>query len=358
MLGYHYPVNALNDSKILILRWSSIEIMLTEKEYETMSREKAFVRLPKELQEFIRQTTRPFVRIKAELSEVELPLTASKFGGLPFIPKGKDCPRNEDGYPHQLLAQINFSEVTEQALHLPELPESGLLQFFIPVFDPEEMYGIEDKTYQIRFLEDEELSLPVADKTINELRKWYEELLHYKRDEEVAFEESDHNRDIGFEKKYGATNQPLYTECTLSFISDKAGMCEGSECDYNDIRTFLEKGKELFYCSTENELLYSKATSMEIHHMLGYPQVYLGEEFELNFEDRFLAEKEGRHMVRFDPLVLLAIDSQRSDEPIHGWGKWKWLICFGDADPVHFTITKKDLENRDFSNVKLILSRY
>ena len=63
--------------------------------------------------------------------EGELALTASKAGGVGYLPKSESYPVNEDGQPMSLLAQINFSEMPAT----PMYPETGLLAFYIDTFD-------------------------------------------------------------------------------------------------------------------------------------------------------------------------------------------------------------------------------
>ena len=56
----------------------------------------------------------------------ELPLCASKFGGMPYWPRGMAYPVDDRGRKLVLLAQIDLSE-----LSCERLPDEGLLQFFI-----------------------------------------------------------------------------------------------------------------------------------------------------------------------------------------------------------------------------------
>ena len=58
-------------------------------------------------------------------------LTDTKFGGIPYWPKGKHYPTNADDEPLMLLAQLNFSKLP----NLKDYPTSGLLQFFIDIND-------------------------------------------------------------------------------------------------------------------------------------------------------------------------------------------------------------------------------
>ena len=69
----------------------------------------------------------PTVRIKVSVAEKPLAPAQSKFGGFPYWTKSEDFPRDEDGKPLYLLAQINFAEVPL----LPDYPARGLLQIFV-----------------------------------------------------------------------------------------------------------------------------------------------------------------------------------------------------------------------------------
>lgn len=84
----------------------------------------------------IEASIKPFIKIlpQPQLS-ANLTLWQSKFGGLPYLPKGDDYPRGDDGKPLFLLAQINFDEVP----YLAGFPHSGILQFYIA---DDELYGV------------------------------------------------------------------------------------------------------------------------------------------------------------------------------------------------------------------------
>ena len=70
------------------------------------------------------------------LTEPEPGLFDSKLGGLPYWPADKPYPKDRDGKPLALLAQIDLAGLPETAL----LPRDGLLQFFIL---PDDCYGLE-----------------------------------------------------------------------------------------------------------------------------------------------------------------------------------------------------------------------
>lgn len=84
-----------------------------------------------EIKERLAPLARPYIKIEAtkleaSFSQDPLPRTASKFGGLPWLPHGERFPLNGKGQPAILLAQINFAEVPNQ----PPFPKDGLLQIF------------------------------------------------------------------------------------------------------------------------------------------------------------------------------------------------------------------------------------
>ncbi len=68
------------------------------------------------------------VKIQAKIIREgeESPLTHSKFLGTPYWPMGMAYPKDTNGKPMILLAQINFSEMP----NIPNYPTNGILQFF------------------------------------------------------------------------------------------------------------------------------------------------------------------------------------------------------------------------------------
>jgi uncharacterized protein YwqG len=82
-----------------------------------------------ELEKFrdkIEGSLKPYIHITPTETK-DLTLWQSKFGGLPYMPKGSEYPRDSKGNPLFLLAQINFAQVPE----FEGLPQEGILQFYI-----------------------------------------------------------------------------------------------------------------------------------------------------------------------------------------------------------------------------------
>ncbi|MBP3220887.1 MAG: DUF1963 domain-containing protein [Neisseriaceae bacterium] len=83
-------------------------------------------KVKKVLTQLKKDTSIPLIKIKAKKAK-NLPLTASKFGGVPYWLPETPYPVDENGDKLVLLAQINCSELPP----LPDFPTTGLLQFFI-----------------------------------------------------------------------------------------------------------------------------------------------------------------------------------------------------------------------------------
>lgn len=82
----------------------------------------------------IEATVKPAVKITAEL-HVQNSFLGSTFGGFPYLPKGFEYPKDTNGEPLTLLAQINWEEVPPLELY----PRAGILQFYINRSD--DIYG-------------------------------------------------------------------------------------------------------------------------------------------------------------------------------------------------------------------------
>lgn len=82
------------------------------------------------IDEVLERTRREVIRY--ELSPAEgLPVTDSKVGGVPYIPKEGSLPRTSDGKPLFMIAQINCEQLPENNFY----PKTGLLQFWIRIPD-------------------------------------------------------------------------------------------------------------------------------------------------------------------------------------------------------------------------------
>lgn len=106
-------------------------------------------------------TLLPMVRF--ELSSDAPGLLDCKVGGSFYLPAGMDVPRNQDGEPLYLLAQLNFAQMPA----LPDFPQTGLLQFFIDGRD--DCWGInwddpaDPAGFRVRYIETVPDTVPAAE---------------------------------------------------------------------------------------------------------------------------------------------------------------------------------------------------
>jgi uncharacterized protein (TIGR02996 family) len=90
----------------------------------------------------ILQLAKPAVAISLKnCLRKEDPVGATKFGGLPSLPKGAEWPRCEKG-PLEFLAQFDLAEL-HRTVAGRALPASGLLSFFMYHNYPQDAYGDE-----------------------------------------------------------------------------------------------------------------------------------------------------------------------------------------------------------------------
>lgn len=70
----------------------------------------------------------PTMRINTRFAKYKtLPVTASKIGGIPYLPKRQDGPVDVNGEPLHMIAQINCADLPPNSIY----PAEGLLQFWI-----------------------------------------------------------------------------------------------------------------------------------------------------------------------------------------------------------------------------------
>lgn len=109
---------------------------------------KTHFELPLVLQPYkdvLENTIRSYIHVTAHKGNTSL--SQSKFGGYPYLPLTAEHPKDENGKVMMLLAQLNFTDIPK----LENMPEKGILQFFISYED--DVYGIDfdEQTNQKNF---------------------------------------------------------------------------------------------------------------------------------------------------------------------------------------------------------------
>lgn len=257
--------------------------------------------------------------IKIEVSDDKPNLFQSKFGGLPYLPKDKEVPRDKENRQFTLLAQINIEELPENNIYPMK---EGILQFWILNDD---VYGLDfdnllGNGYKVVYYK--EIDKSVTEEEILEKYKPYEEDENYfpiEGEFSLKFElrdgyfsdSNDDFREIVDEemKKFYLENREKYPEI-LKVYKD------GEYLNYWDIWDILEEDKEI------GEKLFEAG-----HKIGGYP----------NF-----TQSDVRDLKAGYNILLLQIDSEGTDEHEIMWG-----YC-GIAN---FFIREKDLKELNFDEV-------
>lgn len=233
-------------------------------------------------------------------------LFESKFGGTPYVPKGKKIPENKNGDQLRLLAQLNLEDSFNNNL----LPKKGMLQIFLRADD---LYGADfnDPTMQddFRVIYYEDIDFTVNEEDIKKEIRSLE-------DEEEMF--------------------PIEGAYKIKF---KEPVEEGiSIDDYDFEKLFLEEYNKVF---TENKIDNIYDLDEEIYNK--FAEEYANDGHKIGGYPYFTQEDPRKYDSRdsFD-TILLQIDSE------FGTGV---EIIWGDSGICNFFINSEDLKNCDFSRV-------
>lgn len=166
----------------------------------------------KPYEEDLNSTIKPSDRIIFTLEETKP--WESKLGGCPYLEDIRQYPMGESGKPMMFLAQLNLAEMPP----LPDLPQEGLLQFYV---EDEDCYGLDGKCvvrYIPEYQTDEKMLV-----TENPYRDGYEENLPFTDNCKISFAQEE--MFIGtacpeYEEKFGdvpeKVSDALYDLCSMS----------------------------------------------------------------------------------------------------------------------------------------------
>ena len=256
--------------------------------------------------------------IKISLSDDKPNLFQSKFGGVPYLPKNVEIPKNKKNEQLTLLAQINIEELPKNNIYPME---EGILQFWILNDD---VLGLDYDThlgngFKVVYYKD-------IDKSVTE-EEVLEKYKPYK------------NEDSYF---------PVEGEFSLSFK-----LTDGYFSDSNDdFREIVNKEMKKFHI--ENKEKYKEILKVyEDKEYLSYWDIW-----DILEEDKKIGEKlfDGGHKIGGFPnftqsdvreigdyeILLLQIDSE---------GTEKNEIMWGDCGIANFFIREKDLKELNFEKV-------
>ncbi len=256
--------------------------------------------------------------IKISLSDDKPNLFQSKFGGVPYLPKDMEVPKNKENEQFTLLAQINIEELPKNNIYPME---KGMLQFWILNDD---VLGLDYDTHLgngFKVVYYKEIDKGVTEEEVLEKYNPYKDedsyfpiegefSLSFKLTDGYFSDSNDDFREIANRemKKFHIENKEKYNEI-LKAYDDKEYL------SYWDIWDILEEDKEI------GKKLFDGG-----HKIGGFP----------NFTQSDIRE------VGDYEILLLQIDSE---------GTEKNEIMWGDCGIANFFIREKDLKELNFDKV-------
>lgn len=262
----------------------------------------------------IRATTR---RID---NESEIPIGASKLGGLPDFPTEIDWPL-WNGIPLAFIAQINLAEAKFYDVD-GVLPPVGMLYFFN---DAEQPWG----------------------GSLKDRGRW--KVIFY--DEETKPERRIAPISLPNDSHFKACSMQFFNEVTLPPIVT----------DYHSSPEFTHKIGALEISDEESNIIWGMRPKTQVegplHRLLGYPDVIQHPDMEMDCQllSNGLTYREGSKDAHFaevregakDWRLLFQIDTDDSAN-----------MMWGDVGKIYYWIRRQDLQARNFDNVWLILQCY
>ena len=256
--------------------------------------------------------------IKISLSDDKTNLFQSKFGGVPYLPKDVEVPKNKENEQLTLLAQINIEELPKNNIYPME---EGMLQFWILNDD---VLGLDYDTHLgdgFKVVYYKEIDKSITEEEVLEKYKPYKDedsyfpiegefSLSFKLTDGYFSDSNDDFREIVDKemKKFHIENKEKYKEI-LKVYDDKEYL------SYWDIWDILEEDKEI------GKKLFEAG-----HKIGGFP----------NF-----TQSDVREIGDYE-ILLLQIDSE---------GTEKNEIMWGDCGIANFFIREKDLKELNFDKV-------
>lgn len=256
--------------------------------------------------------------IKISLSDDKPNLFQSKFGGVPYLPKNVEIPKNKENEQLTLLAQINIEELPKNNIYPMK---EGILQFWILNDD---VLGLDYNTHLgngFKVVYYKEIDKSVTEEEVLEKYKPYKDedsyfpvegefSLSFKLTDGYFSDSNDDFREIVNRemKKFHIENKEKY-KGILKVYDDKEYL------SYWDIWDILEEDKEI------GKKLFEAG-----HKIGGFP----------NF-----TQSDVREIGDYE-ILLLQIDSE---------GTEKNEIMWGDCGIANFFIKEKDLKELNFEKV-------
>lgn len=275
--------------------------------------------LPQTLIDLLKKTERLTIRLSAdEPVDVETHLHSSKLGGVAYFPSDMAYPRNDDGQPLVLIAQLNLDDIfadpniakaCDEDAVLKNYPRTGMLSFFNDATD--DLMGLDNFVGQLAGYKVMYFPKIIKDEANNALKEFNEliELLDEDNYEQYGI--------LDLNDSYLITASLKYTVPSLNIspLNDESLM---KLHDYTDNQLDERNDDNIITA------LYDQSTELcQGHAMGGYP---------------ILTQADPRDQNDNRTILLLQIDSVGE-------------VMIGDCGSMQFFISEEDLNNRDFSKV-------
>ena len=262
------------------------------------------------------QDRKPTVRIIPRAVQGTVSVTASKCGGVPYLPAGAQAPTNQDGKLLGMVAQINCAELPKNELY----PKTGILQFWI---DSGEEEGDENWGFNANDIANQANIRVIYYPQVGEATPAGHPAVTAARSEDWPIYPPEAELALTFKKKHESLSDTS-REFEARFVhrwNEKH-----PEQTINEVYEIdrLHDGENIAYDLTD---------STEYHKLGGYPSFVQDEPRENNPE---LQE----YTVN---LLTIASEEAKND----GDGDIMW----GDMGTANWLITPEQLKNRDFSQV-------
>lgn len=247
---------------------------------------------------------------KVSVDEKDIPIGASKLGGLPDLPPTIKYPSYHNGYL-SFLGQFNMEEVKpfdKEDL----LPDRGIIYFFYDVVEQPWGFEKEDKDcFKVFYFDGDKSELTRT--PYPEVTEDYYPLVVYK---------------IEFEK-------------LLSFPEEAVGV----ELSEDESENYLEFRDEIMHAENEDG---EDEETVPMHYLLGHPFNIQNDVFEelvyYEHEEKFEWDSEEVRSQSSNMVLLFQMDSDDDVE-----------VMFGDSGMIYFCIDHEDLVNKRFDRTKFIL---
>ena len=314
---------AKNDAKVL----SYIDELLTE--LHEISMEASTKQL---IERFKEETAIPSVVLTATWSS-NIAITASKFGGTPYLPKDYIYPATAKGEPLKLLAQLNFAELPK----LENFPASGILQFYVL---PDDAVGLKEwpnltngDTYRVIYHkeilpDDMQMKDFPEIKFINGEGEYAEGWFPFEGEylvkgsvENCPMTYSIHEFEEAFALFCKKNNIESYFE---PYFADYLKMKRSMKKD--EFKDWEQKKSKV------QDLVWSVFDDNKNHRISGYP-------FFTQYDPRMHGNQK-----KYDTLLFQMVSTWDNDNPSHE-------IMWGDSGVANFFINLEDLKNLNFQNV-------